>query len=266
VLKKGRRISRPGDSTVVMTTVLLAALLVFLFTTVLAVAGVGAAFIIIPTFYWLGIPLTEAMAVALLLNAISMSFASFNYIRYRLVSFKTAVPIIILAVIFSPLGAYSTRYFPKNILILIFVLFLLFAGSMMLFYKPKKKEDGGASSAKELKTGVGLGIGAGYLGGLLGVGGGNFIVPALIWLGFDPKNASATTAFIVVFSSLSGFFGHAALGNINWNLLLFSAVGSIAGAIVGSWLMHRKLEAKQVKKIIGIVLYAIAVKMAWGLL
>ena len=53
----------------VMTTVLLAALLVFLFTTVLTVAGVGAAFIIIPTFYWLGIPLTEAMAVALLLNA-----------------------------------------------------------------------------------------------------------------------------------------------------------------------------------------------------
>jgi uncharacterized protein len=94
----------------VMTTVLLAALLVFLFTTVLTVAGVGAAFIIIPTFYWLGIPLTEAMAVALLLNAISMSFASFNYIRYRLVNFKTAIPIIILAVIFSPLGAYSTRY------------------------------------------------------------------------------------------------------------------------------------------------------------
>ncbi len=137
---------------------------------------------------------------------------------------------------------------------------------MMLFYMPKKKEGGEASSAKELKTGVGVGIGAGYLGGLLGVGGGNFIVPALIWLGFDPKNASATTAFIVVFSSLSGFFGHAALGNINWNLLLFSAVGSIAGAIVGSWLMHRKLEAKQVKRIVGIVLYAIAVKMAWGLL
>jgi uncharacterized membrane protein YfcA len=247
-----------------MTTVLIAFLLVFLFTTVLTVAGVGAAFIIIPTFYWLGIPLTEAMAVALLLNAISMSFASLNYIRYRLVNFKTAVPIIILAVIFSPLGAYSTRYFPKNLLILVFVFFHLFAGSMMLFYAPKQKRDGGASSGKELRTGVGVGIGAGYLGGLLGVGGGNFIVPTLIWLGFDPKNASATTAFIVVFSSLSGFFGHAALGNINWNLLVFSAVGSIAGAIVGSWLMHRKLEAKQVKRVIGIVLYAIAIKMAWG--
>lgn len=249
-----------------MVTILIASALVFVFTTVLTIAGVGAAFIIIPTFYWLGIPLTEAMAVALLLNAISMSFASFNYIRYRLVSFKTAIPIILLAVVFSPLGAYSTRYFSKSFLIALFALFLLFAGSMMLFYKPRPREEHAASRRKELKTGVGLGIGAGYLGGLLGVGGGNFIVPALVWLGFDPKRASATTAFIVVFSSLSGFFGHATMGNVNGRLLLFSMVGSVAGALLGSWLLHRKLEAGQVKKVIGIVLYAIAVKMAWGLL
>ena len=247
------------------SSIAIASLLVFLFTTVLTIAGVGAAFIIIPTFYWLGIPLTEAMAVALLLNALSMSFASINYVRYRLVSFTTAIPIILLAIIFSPLGAYSTRYFPKNVLVLLFSLFLLFAGSMMLFYAPRKREDRDASRGRELQTGVGVGIGAGYLGGLLGVGGGNFIVPALVWLGFDPKRASATTAFIVIFSSLSGFFGHAALGNINWTLLLFSAFGSIAGALLGSWLLHRKLAAAQVKKIIGIVLYGIAAKMLWGL-
>jgi uncharacterized membrane protein YfcA len=49
-------------------------------------------------------------------------------------------------------------------------------------------------------------------------------------------------------------------------LLVYSAVGSVAGALLGSWLMHRKLEAGQVKRIIGIVLYAIALKMLWGLL
>lgn len=243
-----------------------AAGLVFIFTTILTIAGVGSAFIVIPTFYWLGVPLTEAMAIGLLLNAIGMTFASANYIRYKLVLFRTAVPIIILAVLFSPLGAYSTRFFPKNVLVLLFVVFLVFAASMMLFYKPKKRQDEKGDSGKEIRTGVGLGIGAGYLGGLLGVGGGNFIVPALVWLGIDPKKASATTAFIVVFASLSGFFGHAATGGINWNLLAFAAAGSIAGALLGSWLMHKKLDANQVKKLIGIVLYVIAAKMAWGLL
>jgi uncharacterized membrane protein YfcA len=249
-----------------VATLITASLLVFIFTTVLTIAGVGSAFIVIPTFYWLGVPLTEAMAIGLLLNAISMTFASVNYIRYKLVLFRTAVPIILLAIVFSPLGAWSTRFFPKNVLILLFVLFLVFAASMMLFYKPKKKEEGQTDTGKELKTGIGLGIGAGYLGGLLGVGGGNFIVPALIWLGIDPKKASATTAFIVVFASLSGFFGHAAMGSVNWNLLAFAAIGSVAGALLGSWLMHKKLEAGQVKKIIGFVLYVIAAKMAWGLL
>lgn len=168
-----------------------AAVLVFVFTTVLTIAGVGSAFIVIPTFYWLGIPLTEAMAIGLLLNAVSMAFASANYIRYRLVVFRAAVPVILLAVVFSPLGAYSTRYFSKNVLIMFFVFFLVFAATMMLFYKPRKRAE--ATTGRELATGVGLGIGAGYLGGLLGVGGGNFIVPALVWLGFDPKKASATT-------------------------------------------------------------------------
>src|SRR5512135_684335 len=122
-----------------MATPILAAALVFVFTTVLTIAGVGSAFIVIPAFYWLGIPLTEAMAFGLLLNAISMSFASVNYIRYKLVLVRTALPIIILAVVFSPLGAWSTQFFPKNTLILSFVIFLVFAASMMLFYKPKKK-------------------------------------------------------------------------------------------------------------------------------
>ncbi len=248
-----------------LTINLAAAVLVFVVTTVLTIAGVGSAFIVIPTFYWLGVPLTEAMAIGLLLNAISMTFASANYIRYKLVLFRTAIPIIMLAMIFSPLGAYSTRYFPKNILILLFVLFLVFAASMMLFYKAKKKSKEREDGKKELTTGISLGIGAGYLGGLLGVGGGNFIVPALVWLGIDPKKASATTAFIVVFSSISGFFGHAAVEAVNWNLLMFAAAGSVAGAILGSWLMHKKLNANQVKKVIGVVLYAIAAKMAWGL-
>jgi len=63
-----------------MTTFLIAALIVFVFTTVLTIAGVGAAFILIPAFYWLGVPLKEAMAVALLLNSISMIFAAPTYV------------------------------------------------------------------------------------------------------------------------------------------------------------------------------------------
>jgi len=106
---------------------------------------------------------------------------------------------------------------------------------------------------------------AGYLGGLLGVGGGNFIVPVLVWLGFNPKKASATTAFIVIFSSLAGFLGHATTGNINLSLLVLCAVGSISGALLGAYLLRKKLSRQQVKAAIGIILYFIALKMIYDL-
>ena len=100
---------------------------------------------------------------------------------------------------------------------------------------------------------------------LLGVGGGNFILPMLVYLGFNPKKASATTAFIVIFSSFAGFLGHASLGNIHIPLLAFAALGSVLGALLGSWLMTEKLKPKQVKITIGIVLLGIAIKMIWNL-
>lgn len=246
-----------------MLTFILGPILIFIFTIFLTVAGLGAAFIVIPTLYYLGVPLKEAMAIGLLLNAISMSVASISYYRASLINFKSAIPIIVLGIIFSPLGAYSTKYFSKELLLVLFVMFLLFAGTMMLFYKPKQTQQ---KKVNDWALGSILGIGAGYLGGLLGVGGGNFIVPGLVWSGFNPKNASGTTAFIVIFLSFAGFLGHVAMGKIDIMLLSVCIAASIAGALVGAWAMTTKLSASQVKKIIAIVLYVVAIKMLWGLI
>ena len=136
---------------------------------------------------------------------------------------------------------------------------------MMLFYKPKEKET--TASLRSL-IGVGMGVGglAGFLGGLLGVGGGNIVVPALVALGFDPKKASATTSFVVILSSLTGFLGHASLSGMDYGLLGWTVVGSAGGAALGSWLMVAKLKGRQVKIIIGVVLLVIAANMIRGLL
>ena len=248
-----------------MITLTIAAVLVFLFTTILTIAGVGAAFILIPVFLALGIPLLTAMSTALLLNSVAMVFASISYAREKLIVFKTALPILIVATVLSPLGARTAEHLPKAVLLWMFVGFLVFAGSMMLFYKAKEREVE-TDTKKLIGYGVGVGSFAGYLGGLLGVGGGNFIVPVLVWLGFNPKKAAATTAFIVIFSSFSEFLGHASLGNIDIRLLLFCATGSVAGALLGAYLMKKRLSRKQVKIAIGLILYLIAVKMVWDLI
>ncbi|MBN1363446.1 MAG: sulfite exporter TauE/SafE family protein [Syntrophaceae bacterium] len=247
-----------------MITYIIAAIVTFLFTTILTVAGVGAAFILIPVFLALDIPLLTAMSTALLLNSIAMIFASISFAKDRLIVFKTALPILIVATVLSPLGARTAHYLPRELLLWLFVGFLVFAGSMMLFYKAQEKQIE-VNTKKLVGYGVGVGSFAGYLGGLLGVGGGNFIVPVLVWLGFNPKKASATTAFIVIFSSFGGFLGHATTGNIHIWLLTLCAVGSISGALLGANLMRKKLSRRQVKIVIGVILYFIALKMIWDL-
>jgi len=242
-----------------------AGVITFLFTALLTIAGVGAAFILIPVFTALGIEIHTAMATALLLNAIAMSVASVTFVKHKLVVWRIAIFTLVAASALSPLGAYVSHGLEREPLLWLFSAFLVFAGAMMLFYTPKPRSSA-AGTGVQLAVGGGVGGFAGFLGGLLGVGGGNIIVPALVALGYDPKRASATTSFVVIFSSLAGFLGHATLAGTDSRLLAWTGAGSMGGAALGAWLMSAKLQSRQVKVLIGVVLLSIAAKMAWGLL
>jgi hypothetical protein len=241
------------------------AVVVFIFSGLLAMAGLGAAFLFVPLFYYLGVPLAEAASTALLLNVISLLFASLNYWRGKLINWRVGLPVLIMAVILSPLGARLTGSVNKGLLLAMFATFLVFAGFVMLFYRAKKREQ---SLGRPIEVGAGMGIGsvAGFLGGLLGVGGGNFILPVVNWLGLDAKMAAGTTALVVVFSSLSGFLGHVTMGGMDPLFIGITAVMAAAGSIVGSQWMKTRISSSQLKRIIGVLLWAIAAKMIWDLL
>lgn len=248
-----------------LTFLILSAALVFGFSGLMAMAGLGAAFLFVPLFYYMGVPLPEATATALLLNVVSLLFATINYWRGGLVNFKIGLPVLITAVLLAPLGARMTSQVDKQLLLTMFAAFLVFAGAMMLFYKAKPRSQP-LSRSVEIGAGVGVGSVAGFLGGLLGVGGGNFILPVLNWLGLDAKMAAGTTALVVIFASLSGFLGHASTSSLDPLFLAVTAVMTAAGSIVGSQLMKTRLSSAQLKRIIGVLLWLIAAKMIFDLL
>jgi uncharacterized membrane protein YfcA len=238
---------------------------VFLGSGVMAMAGLGAAFLFVPLFYYLGVPLGQATSAALLLNAVSLSAATVAYARAHLIDWRAGIPVLVAAVILAPLGAGLTATTDRRVLLGLFVGFLVFAGAMMLFYRarPSRRTQ---SLPVEAATGATVGGLAGFLGGLLGVGGGNVILPGLTWLGLDPKVAAGTTALAVVFSSLSGFAGHAALGGLDPVFIVSMGGLAAAGSLVGSHLMRTRLSGSQLKRLIGVLLWVIAVKMALDLL
>lgn len=247
------------------TIYLISAGLVFILSGLLAMAGLGAAFLFVPLFYYLGVPLAEATPTALLLNVVSLLLAAINYWQGKLINWRVGLPVLIAAVLFSPIGARLTASVNRSVLVGLFAAFLVFAGAIMLFYKTKKRTQPLSRSVETL-VGAGIGTVAGFIGGLLGVGGGNFILPVLNWLGLDAKVAAGTTALVVVFSSFSGFLGHATMGGLDPIFVGVMAIMAAGGSIAGSQLMKKKVSSSQLKRVIGILLWVIAIKMIFDLL
>ena len=240
------------------------AVIVFVLSGVLAMAGLGAAFLFVPIFYWLGVPLPVATSTALLLNVVSLSFASVTYWRAHLVNLALGIPITIAAVILAPVGARVAPHVDTNVLLGLLAAFLVFAGAMMLFYR--RREDVRTRSRRaELAIGTGVGSVAGFLGGLLGVGGGNIVLPALNTAGLDAKVAAGTTGLVVVFSSLSGFLGRIAVGNLDGILVGVSAVAAAGGSFLGARVMTTRISNVQLKRLIALILWVVAAKILWDL-
>ena len=114
--------------------------------------------------------------------------------------------------------------------------------------------------------GSGVGAFAGLIGGLLGIGGGFIIAPILMWMGYKTKEAAATTAFVVTFSSITGYLGHMAEGEMNWTLTIIVVIAVIAGSQLGGSFMSNKAKPKSVKLIYAFVLIAIAIKLTIGVI
>jgi uncharacterized protein len=84
-------------------------------------------------------------------------------------------------------------------------------------------------------TYAGIGIVAGFVSGLLGIGGGTVIVPFLAgMLGTPLKRALGTSLLAIVVLVVPGTVVHAALGHIDWAVFAAIVVGAVPGARVGA--------------------------------
>jgi uncharacterized membrane protein YfcA len=230
---------------------------------IFSLGGVGAAIILVPIMSALGIPMSVAKPVGLFYNTVSLTGASINNIKNKRLDFKVGIPIIISSFIFAILGAYISKFFSTKFIIILFIIFLLYASYMFLFHK-KKNTETYRSDVPYIKLTL-IGSFAGLLSGMLGIGGGNIISPLMLMIGFNPKKITAITAFVVPFSSFSAFLTYWAMGSINWRILIIASVAGVIGATLGTIFMQKKLNAATVKKILAIILLLMAAKLMFNL-
>lgn len=139
---------------------------------------------------------------------------------------------------------------------------LLFA-AWRLVVKPK-------ATAAELKPvsvprALIFGAGLGLLSGLTGVGGGIFLSPLLLFLGWADvrKTAGVSVAFILV-NSAAGLLGHlASVKNVPHEIVWW-APAALLGGIIGAELGSRRLAPITMRRLLSVVLVVAGVKMLLG--
>lgn len=107
-----------------------------------------------------------------------------------------------------------------------------------------------------------VGIAAGILGGLVGVGGGIIIVPALVYfIGFSQKTAQGTSLGLIMLPvGILGVLQYYKQGHVDFRVVGMLAVGFLAGSYFGSKIAL-SLPQETVKKIFALLMIIIAVKM-----
>jgi len=107
-----------------------------------------------------------------------------------------------------------------------------------------------------------LGLAAGLLAGLFGVGGGIVFVPALIALGLDHHEATGTSLLAIVPTVLVGTWRQFRYGNVRWRPAL---VIGLAAAITaqGGVALAESLSNATLRRLFAVLLVVVAFQIAW---
>jgi len=119
-------------------------------------------------------------------------------------------------------------------------------------------------SRKQILQSLAVGVVAGVLAGLFGVGGGFIMVPLYVmWVGLDQRKSHATSLAAVVPIAVAGAIGYATTGDVVWHAAFALLAGSIFGALYGVKLLGQ-VSLKFLQLGFVTLLVASAVRLIWS--
>jgi len=107
-----------------------------------------------------------------------------------------------------------------------------------------------------------LGVAAGVLSGLFGVGGGILFVPTLTWLGLTQLHAEASSLLAIIPTVLVGVWRQQRYGNVRWRPAAIIGAASVAATVAGAQVAVSLPEAT-LRKLFAVLLIVTAAQIAW---
>lgn len=246
---------------------------------ILALTGAGGGIVAVPLLvFGLGIDVATAGPIGLAAVGIAAALGALLALREGRVRYKAAALMAGAGAIVSPFGLWLARRVPNEPLMLLFALVLLYVAARMLLQHHTQ----GQASRRERRTPAACridlergkltwtmpcaraltlsGAVAGLLSGLLGVGGGFVIVPALRRISDVPmEGIVATSLAVIALVSMSGVAASSVSGHMAWAAALPFTAGAIAG-MLGGRTVARRLSGTHIQQ--GFALFAGAIAIA----
>lgn len=268
---------------------MLAILLGMITGLVLGLTGAGGAVVAVPLLiYGLGWTLPEAAPVALLAVCASATLGTLTVWKQKIVRWRAALLMAVTGLFTAPLGLYASHHLSLPVLSLSFAVVLVVV-AWRLWHQASQRPDetrvvwanvqGEAVSQREVPCQVNpdgrllwsppcmraimaSGAGGGFLAGLLGVGGGFVIVPALRTVTTLPMHgAVATSLMTIAITSASTVAMTLASGqSVPWLIALPFALGAVAGMLLGRLLAPR-IAGARLQRMFALAMLVVAMGM-----
>lgn len=219
----------------------------------LGIMGGGGSILTVPILvYVLKMDPKVSIALSLAIVGTTSLVGVFNHFRANNINLKVAALFAPFAMVGTFFGAKISKFMTGEVQLILFAIIMLLASVLMI--KGRKEAEGEENKAIKIPLLAIQAIVVGVVTGLVGVGGGFLIVPALVLLtGLSMKKAVGTSLFIIALNSFSGFAGYLGIVAVDWAFLAKFSGFSIVGILVGSQLVQY-ISQKALKKAFGIFL------------
>lgn len=195
--------------------------------------GVGGGIVLTPVLhYLLGRPWPEAVALSLLVIAVQSPLGVHRHARKGAVSWRAALPLVVGGALGVAVGHWLLPRTPVPWLKLLFGLLMAGAAWRLVARPPAPRTDD-----LPLVGAAAVGVGAGLVSRLLGVGGGIVTVPALTLLAV-PVHVAVGTSLVPVFTNAGLASGANLAGDLAWQDGIVLAAGALGGTLLGVRAAH----------------------------
>ena len=216
----------------------------------------SSAYIAVMTLF--NLPSTVIRPTALTLNIAVSAYASWRYIRNKFFDKKLFLFLSLGAIPAAFIGGHINL--PSEIYKPAVGVLLIVSGLRFIFLAATRDRE---LKAVNYPLAIAMGIAIGFLSGITGTGGGIFLSPLIIWLGWNHvKQASGTVAAFIFVNSVAGLLGnYRSTSELPDTLPLFLGA-VIIGALIGTRLGISRFTSVGVKRALGLVLIIAGLKFS----